>query len=282
MRRTVLSAAAALLVASPMAVSAQVRPSRFERREAPTEVPVTVFHSTQSANLSTAETLAKGEWLFEISHRFLPPISDGSDALWGFDGPIFNRLGLAFAPTDRVMIGVLRTNLDDNLEVNGKVRLYEGGSAGLPLMVAVMGGVAWNTDPTGGADDNESQLYGQVIVNALLGGRFALGLVPTLLRNPRIQDRDKETTFTLGVHGQLYLSPNASLFAEWIASEARTDLRHDGGTLGIEFEVGGHFFKVLLTNQVRMNPTQFLAGAPFGLDSSEWRVGFNITRLLAF
>jgi hypothetical protein len=63
-------------------------------------------------------------------------------------------------------------------------------------------------------------------------------------------------------------------------SEERTDLEHDSGTFGIELETGGHFFKVLLTNQARMNPTQFLGGTPFNFEADQWRVAFNITRLL--
>jgi hypothetical protein len=73
-----------------------------------------VFHSTQSANLPTAETLSAGNWMFEISHRF-QPISTGSTGLWGLDGPINNRLGLSFAPSDQVVLGILRTNSEDNL-----------------------------------------------------------------------------------------------------------------------------------------------------------------------
>ena len=92
--------AATLLAVAPPAADAQI-----------------IFHSPQSANLPTAETLQKGQWLFEISHRFFPPVSDGADALWGFDGPVINRLGLAYAASDRVMFGVLRSNLSDNLEI---------------------------------------------------------------------------------------------------------------------------------------------------------------------
>ena len=61
-----------------------------------------VFHSTQSANLPTTETLRGGNWLFEISHRFSPRISEGVGALWGLDGPVYNRLGLSFAPALRI------------------------------------------------------------------------------------------------------------------------------------------------------------------------------------
>ena len=238
------------------------------------------FRSQQSANLPTAQTLAKGQLLFEISHRFFPPVTEGAEALWGFDGPVANRLGLAYALSDRMLIGALRSNLDDNLELNVKVRVFEGGSEQVPVMIGVMGGVAWNTaDPGGsGAEDNESQAYGQLMLNALFGERFAVGVVPTILRNPRIQDADAENAFALGIHGQVYVSRRVSLLGEWIFSEERTDLTYDSGSFGIELQTRGHFFKIVLTNQYRMNPTQVLGGTPYRFEADELRVGFNITR----
>ena len=271
MKRSVMGAAAAFAVAVP-GVQAQQR------------APVQVFHSTQSANLPTAATMREGDWLFEISHRSFSAFTDGVDALWGLDGPMLIRLGLSYSVTDWAMLGVLRSNFDDNLELNAKMRLYHGGSAGMPFMLGAMGGVAWNTDPTlvAGVEDNEMQAYGQLMLNALFAERLALGVVPTLLRNPRIQDVDTETAFVLGLHGQLYVSDAVSLLAEWILGEERPDLASDSGTFGFEFETRGHFFKLVATNQPRINPTQFLGGTPFEFQPDEWRFGFNITRLLPF
>ena len=267
--------AVTLLAVAPSTVDAQV-----------------IFHSPQSANLPTAETLPTGQWLFEISHRFSPPVSEGADALWGFDGPVINRLGLAYAASDRVMLGVLRSNLSDNLELNAKARVFEGGSDAVPVMIGLMGGIAWNTEaPTGaGADENESQQYAQLMLNTLLGERLAVGIVPTLLRNPTIEDADSETVFVLGLHGQLYLSDRMSFLAEWIISEDRSGPQHpdpnaqahDSGSFGIEIETRGHFFKVVLSNQQRLNPTQVLGGTAYEFTPGEWRVGFNIQRKLIF
>ncbi|MDA0327436.1 MAG: DUF5777 family beta-barrel protein [Gemmatimonadetes bacterium] len=246
-----------------------------------------IFHSTQSANLPTAEMLRGGNWLFEISHRFLPTISDGAGELWGFDGPVYNRFGLTFAPSDRVMLGVLRTNYDDNLELNVKAALLDGGATGLRYKVAAMAGIAWNTsvDETPGFPGlraNEAQSYGQLMANVLLGERAAIGVVPTLLHNPEILDTESENAFVLGVHGQAYLTSAMSVLAEWVFSEGRLGMENGSGTFGIELETRGHFFKIVVSNQSRMNPTQFLGGTPneFGLD--ELRVGFNLTRLLPF
>jgi len=265
-RFSALVAAASLYVVAPP-VSAQA-----------------VFHSHESANLPTAETLPGGAWLFEISHRFDRAISDGAGALWGLDGPVLNRLGLVYAPTNTLMLGVLRSNYEDNVELNAKMSVFEGGSTTLPVEIAVMGGVAWNTEAAEveGAEDNESQFYGQLIVNAMVGGRFALGLVPTYLRNPRIRDMDAGNAFVLGLNGQVYMTDAVSILVEWIVSEERSGLENDSGTLGIELETRGHHFKLLLTNQARMNPTQHLAGTPANFEPDEWRFGFNITRLLPF
>lgn len=53
-------------------------------------------------------------------------------------------------------------------------------------------------------------------------------------------------------------------------------------SVGLEIETLGHVFKLLATNQVRMNPTQYLEGTPFGYDKDAWHFGFNITRVFHF
>ena len=269
MNRLLALAGVALQLAAPAQVRAQE-----------------VFHSVHVANLPTAETLPGGAWLFEISHRFDVPISRGSEALWGLDGPAVIRLGLSYAVTDWVSLGVLRTNLQDNIKLNATVGLFEGRLAGLPVEVAVKSGVAWNTEvfevPSNGGEENELQFYGQLILNAMLGGRFAVGLVPAYIHNPRILDFDTDAGFALGFVGQVYLNSWVSVFGEWLVSEERVDVASDAGTFGFELETRGHFFKLLLTNQPRINPTQFLGGAPNRFEADALRLGFNITRVLPF
>lgn len=273
----------AVVLAAPVAARAQQPAVHWQRRDSATLEPITVFHSPQSANLPTAESLRKGEWQFEVSHRFTPRFSDGKHALWGLDGPAWIRLGLTYAATSRVNLGILRTNLDDNLEFNTKVRVAEGGRGSVPWMAAVMGGVALNTElgTAQGIDGNEPQTYGQLVLNALFGGKWAVGVVPSILYNPYIDQVSKGTAASLGLNSQLYVARGVSLMAEWNVSKSHALLEHDAGAFGVELETGGHFFKFEATNSTRPNPTQFLAGTPFAFTPHEWRFGFNITRLLA-
>lgn len=242
-----------------------------------------VFHSDHAANLPTTTTLREGDLLFEVSHRFLPPVSQGADALWGLDGSAGIRLGLSYGVAPRVTLGVLRSSQDDNLELNGKVRLWEGGDE-MPVALGAKVGVAWNTQlaEVEGAEDNESQSYVQLMADLPVGERLALGVVPGWLHNPRVRDLGAEDAFVLGVHGLFRIGDGASVLGEWIFTEEREDLAHDAGTFGVELETRGHFFKILFTNQPRVNPTQAMGGSPFAFEPDEWRVAFNITRLLPF
>ncbi len=202
---------------------------------------------------------------------------------------MINRLGLTFAPLDRLMIGVLRSNQADNLELNARFGGIGADSDRVDFALAAQGGVAWNTEidalvfPGGELTENEVQLYAQLIGNALFADRVAVGVVPTFLRNPRILDVETETAFVVGLNGQIYLDDTWSVLGEWVVSGERPGLEHDSGTFGFEIRTRGHFFKLVVTNQQQMNPTQVLAGSSADFtDPDQWRLGFNITRLLPF
>ncbi len=271
-RRTVVMAAAVLLWVGTLA--AQDGP-QWQRRQGATEPRLTVFHSTHGINLPTAETIGKGELLFEISHRFVPPISDGSDALWGFDGPVQLRLGLAWAPSDNVILRVIRSNLDDNLDLGIKARLVEVGSS---ILIGVNGGVALNSDDA--TTFATTQYHAELMINAALGERFAVGLVPAVVSNPWIFTDEEDVSAVLGVNAQFWTSDRLSLIGEWIFSPDVGDLVYDTGSFGIEAETGGHFFKVIVSNSFRLNPAQVLAGSAEKFELDNLRFGFNITRVL--
>lgn len=278
--------ALALLVpfSSVSDLAAQQRPERFQRRLEATQAPTTIFHSTTVINLPTAETIGKGELLFEIGHRFFPAVSEGADALWGLDGPVNMRIGLGYAPTDRLLVTLARSNLLDNYDLQIKLRALELGSENVPLLVALQGGVAWSTEvPERDATDKGNfQYYGQLIVNALLAERLALGVVPSYLYNTLLDRIDPVQDLFWGFYGQLYLSDVVSLMGEWSMGDGQGETQYDTGAFGVELETGGHFFKLFLTNSFRLNPSQFLVGSVAKFEPDEWKLGFSITRILRF
>lgn len=273
-----------LYVLAPSEGHAQDPPVTWERRSEATEAPVTVFPSTHVVNLPTAETLRGGEWQFEIAHRFIPAVSSGSDALWGLDGPANMRLGLGFAPTDRFMATVARSNYLDNWDLQLKYRALSGELAGTPFLIALQAGGAWSSEVAerDAGDKGNFQYYGQLILNTVLADRFAVGVVPSYVYNVLLDRVDPVDDLFWGFYGQLFLTDIVSVTGEVNLGDDGVELTHNAGSFGIELETGGHFFKIFLTNSVRLNPTQFLVGTDYPFAPNAMRLGFSITRLLRF
>jgi hypothetical protein len=262
----------------------QEPPREWERRLEATRPAPTAFHATHVIALPTTETLARGEWQFEIAHRFLPAVSEGADVFWGLDGGVNMRLGLGYAPLDRMLLTLARSNLQDNWDLQAKVRVVELDEGPVPLLVAGQAGAAWSSEVAGrdDGDNGNFQYYGQLILNTAIGEHLALGLVPSYLYNVLLDRVDPVQDIYWGVYGQLFLSEVFSVNAEWNLGENRAELEHDSAGFGIELETGGHFFKIFLTNSVRLNPSQFLVGTQYPFAPGDWRLGFAVTRLLRF
>lgn len=241
-----------------------------------------LFHSVQSINFSTTETLGKGDLQFEISHRFIPTVKDGIDALYGFDGPVNVKLSLAYAPADDFMFELARSNVDDNLLLRAKYRFLSVDESVFPFQLALEGGAAWNTNPVGRSsrDNMNFQYYAQVIFNTLIDKHFGIGLIPSYLYNSHIYCPEKEYSFTLGANMQYYISSFWSVLVESNSTVSGFRKAYNSLSFGVELETGGHFFKIIFTNNTSLSPTQFLTGADLPIANNSWHIGFNITRLL--
>jgi len=272
------------LVFSCAVAHAQSPRVTWQRAQRADAEDVRVFHSTVAINLPTAETLQRGLYQFEISHRFMPPFSDGFDDLYGLDGPVNIRLGLGYAVTDRLLVTLARSNERDNVDLQIKYGSMSFGTNSHPVHAAIVAGVAWNTDVPwrSGTDRHDFQLYGQAVANLGVTSRWAVGAVPTVLYNSILESDETEQMLTLGLYGQWYATKLLSFLAEWNITEAGYYYRNDAAAFGIELETGGHFFKIVATNSTSLNPSQYVIGTNDKFDPDHWRLGFNITRLLKF
>lgn len=260
----------------------------------PTEMfDLELFHTTQSANFPTTESLQKGNIMYEISHRFLPSIKDGYDQFYGLDGPARIRFALGYGITNNLMATIGRSNNTDNLDLQIKQKLFQFNSKDIPFVVSVLGGVSWNTEvPTGidrsRIDAANFQFYGQLIFNTMLFDRkLGIGFVPSYLQNSFIYAIDKQYTFTIGTYLQYYFNRIWSTWIEYnpVVTGYRGRIRLDETgksynslSIGVDIETGGHIFHILVTNNARLNPSQYLVGADRSANADMWRLGFGILR----
>ena len=241
-----------------------------------------LFHSTHVINLLTAETLQKGDFEFEISHHFIPFIKEGSDALWGLDGPVNIRLALGYALSDHMIVTLGRSNVTDNLDLQIKYKLAQVRNDILPFVVALNVGIARNAnvEVLSSGDSRNFQYFGQIIFNTMIIDKIGFGLVPSYLSNSALTTNAIKYSFTMGTYLQYYFARSWSVLMEWNPTVTGWRASYNSLSMGVELETGGHFFKIFVTDNSYINMSQFLAGAVNRFSDGDIRLGFMITRLL--
>ena len=175
-----------------------------------------------------------------------------------------------------------RTNVYDNTELQLKYKAIQVKHHTFPLLVSLQGGAAYNAQVNQTVADNgkKYQFYGQVIANTVINKKLGFGIVPTYLHNAHIFCKESRYSFTLGNYMQYYITPRWSVFFEWNPTVTGWRRTFNSASLGFELETGGHFFKILFTNNDKVTSAQYISGADLDFLEGDWRLGFMITRLI--
>ena len=279
---------------------ADAQPS-WKRKEGQRKAPLERFHSIQLASLPTTELLARGDFFYEIAHRF-GPVSSGMEGFFGLDGPVNMRTALAYGLSDRLMITLGRSNIMDNVDLIFKYGISEWDNSMLPMTFALRGGLALNSEVYGPGgkravrDSRNFQYFGQFIVNSvILEKKLGLGLAPSLIYNSFIfaSDYRLKTKYTINFsfYAQYYFNRMWSLFAEYgmvtggwqggvTLAEAENFRSTNSVSAGVAIETGGHVFYLFITNNRRLNSSQYLIGADAPFRLKKLVLAFSITRVL--
>lgn len=261
---------------------------------APPETRLELFTALRTANYPTAESLYRGDFHYEISHRFLPTIDQGYEAGFGLDGPANIRTTVSYGFSDRLMMTLGRSSLQDNLDLQLRYRWLQFRHMRFPSVLALNAGAAWNTDIPAGIDRGAAaaeniQYFGQLVFNTMMDDKLGVGLVPSFLYNSAIFSVDPQYTVTLGTYAQYFINHTWGIWVEYspaltgyqgILSPGESGRSHNSLAWGLSIDTGGHTFYLFATNNTRLSPSQYLVGAPYAADPENWRTGFGITRFL--
>lgn len=235
---------------------------------------------TDLVNLPTPRTPRRGELEVHFTHRFSESIADaGRQRLWGLDSFAFPGVWFLWGLTDRVAAYAGRTANLATWEAGGKVELAREGDLAEALSVGLQAGLTFlDTDGIG----NDTRFTVELPVGVRASDRLALAVTPLWVSNPDEQDRSESEghALALGLGGSLKLSRGTSLDGEWITHLGGFERPGAGNQwqAGVTFDVGGHLFQLLLTNNIQTTPDFMAGGAlPTGIDS-ELRFGFNLVR----
>jgi hypothetical protein len=252
------------------------------KRSEGVELDLFLFHSTGALNLPTAETLQKGDFQFEIDHRFNTPVSSGWGELWGFDGGVTMRIALGYAISNKIFVNLGRSNREGNIDLTFKYKAVQIHHDLFPTLLSINAAGVYNGKPVNelASNSRKYQFYVSLIANTLYSKKLGVGIVPSYLYNSHIYCKEIQYSLTLGAYIQYYIMEFWSLVVEVNPTLKGWRKTHNSFAFGLEIETGGHFFKFLVGNNTTINLSQYFAGAENSFKSGDWHLGFNITRLL--
>ena len=241
------------------------------------------FKGTKLINGHSVEAPGAGVLQFIIYHRF----SNMNDVLYNFFGldGATTRLGLDYGISKRLSIGIGRTAVLKAVDGYLKYKVLMQSSEGAPVTMALVAGSSYNTirAPYYEGDRLRRLNYlSQLLLARKFNASFSLQLMPTYVYNNLAEtDKDKNGIFAQGYGARLKISKRTSINWEHyvvLPSQVNNTVRNTVA-LGFDIDTGGHIFQFHFTNASSMIEQQFIPLTTGNVAKSEFRLGFNISRV---
>jgi hypothetical protein len=250
-----------------------------ERSDAGTSAAPAFWGST-IINLPTALPIEKGRFSFRISHRFLPPVGEGFDQIFGLDGPGAILFGFGYGLTDRLSFSLGRTNNFKEFGLGARWAFLDQGR--WPFAAALHVGGSLATGEIFGRttwDSRNIKVNIQLSLVRQVTERLSLAVIPSFSTHTDHWQEVPQNTFGLGLGGRFMVLKDLSLLAEWTPVLAGYAAASNGWGFGLEKKIGGHVFQFFVLNSIGLTPDLYLPGGDLRLGDGDLRLGFNIYRM---
>ncbi|MEQ6118645.1 DUF5777 family beta-barrel protein [Reichenbachiella sp. MALMAid0571] len=252
-----------------------------EQEEVP-EFATATFKGTRIINGHSIETRHKGTLDFIISHRF-GELNRGWYELWGLDQSNI-RLGLEYAPTENLYIGLARNSYEKTYDGFAKyLALKQKSEGGMPVSVAVFGSMALKTlrNPSQDLDFQDKLAFtAQLLIARKFNNRFSLQVTPGLIHYNLVKPiYTKNDCIAVGVGGRYKVTNRISVNVEYFyQAQAIGPATYNPIAIGVDIETGGHVFQLQLTNATAMIEKGFIGETENNFFNGDIHFGFNISR----
>lgn len=248
----------------------------------------------QSSYLYNAKTLE-----FVIQHRF-GLVTNGSTDLWGMYGPSNIRLGLAYAPINKLNVGVGYTKNKQLLDLSAKYGILQqtrSNSMPVSMVYYVNMSIELRADENYINSSDRLSYFHELIIARRFNSKLSLQVAPNLTHynavegymdsqgdNPEIKGKMENDSWGINTSGRFKFSSQSSIIATYDQplTEHFTNNPKPSISLGVEIATSGHTFQIFFTNYNRINPQENYMFNQNDYRDGEWLIGFNITRTWGF
>jgi len=252
------------------------------------------FKGTRLISLPTVEVMGKNTLEFRIAHRFGDAATNtaGASTIFGLDGPVALDLSFDYSLSDRLSIGLSRTNIQKLVSGNVKYKILRQTTTNkTPITVTYLGKMNITHEKKIGPRYDEFANRMSYVNQLMIARKFnaSLSLQLDLIhvhRNLVKELADKNSMFAMGLSGRMKLTKRVSLTAEYVYRfgdyAINRKLFYDHLGVGVDIETGGHVFQLFVVNSFTTNEAQFVPTNDRNWGDGAVRFGFNVSRVFSY
>jgi hypothetical protein len=231
----------------------------------------------------------------DIQHRF-GTIDNGKKDAWGIFAPSNIRIGISYAPINKLFVGVGITKERKQVDLNAKYSIFQQTPGKIPVSVAYFGNMVIDMR------DNSNFLHGvdrlsffnQLIIARKITDKFSAQVAPSFSwynnveayvdENGKIQKKMKNGHLAISVLGRYKLTEKLAIIAGYDQplTQHTTNNPHPNICFGFETTTSSHAFQVFAGNYYGIVPQSNNVFNQNDYRDGQFVIGFNITRLWNF
>lgn len=253
------------------------------------------FGSAWSMDNQTVMVPIKGTLEFDIQHRF-GTVKNGSKDLWGFFAPSNIRLGLNYAPINKLFVGFGITKERTQIDLNAKYAILQQTLKKMPISVTWFANMV--IDARNKSNFREGvhrySYFNQLIIARKITEKFSAQVAPSFSwfnnvegyvdKNGVIQNKMKNGHLAISALGRYKITEKTAITIGYDQplTQHTTDNPHPNICFGFETTTSSHAFQVFAGNYYGIVPQSNNMFNQFDYTKGQFLIGFNITRLWNF
>jgi hypothetical protein len=260
------------------------------------------FQSVWIIDNQTVIVPVKGTLEMDIMHRF-GTVEKGYEDFWGFFAPSNIRLGVSYAPINKLNVGIGITKSNMLWDASAKYSIITQTKGKYPVSITYYGNMAYDTrkDPDGSIfkyEGHRLSFFNQLIIARKITDKFSVQVAPShshqnfvngyYTKNDStgkdIFKEMKHEHFAFSVSARYKLTNVTSVIVNYDQPITKHNINNPDPNLsfGVEFNTSSHSFQLFLGNYSFLNQQRnnlYNQNDPFPLSKRKFLIGFNITRL---
>lgn len=286
-----------LICTAYLFVGSAIAQDTTEEKVVKKEKPVkNTFGSVWLMDNQTVLVPIKGTLQMDIQHRF-GTVNNGGKDLFGLFAPSNIRLGMSYAPFNKLFVGAGITKERKQLDLSAKYVLLQQTSGNkIPVSVTYFGNAVIDTREKSNFryDVHRLSYFNQLIIARKVSEKFSVQVAPSFSwfnnveayidSKGEIQKKMNNGHWAIATMGRLKVTEKSAILAGYDQplTQHTTNNPHPNICFGFETTTSSHAFQVFFGNYYGIVPQSNNMFNRNDYREGQFVIGFNITRLWNF